>query len=326
MVIKVIHDDASLVSGLSAIPGGVAVLCGGPGGEREVSLASGELTHRALERVGLPNRLVAVPEEGAVEFLRNLECGLAVMMFHGEFGEGGEVQEILEGRGIPFTGSDSASCRLSIDKNATKEKMRAAGVPTPRWALVTEVGSAARAVADAGLRYPLFVKPNFGGSSVFVSRVEEPDELEPAVSLALSSDRLALVEEMVRGRELTVGWLEGRALPIIQMSADGVFYDYHAKYKSDATRYTCPAILEPAVEDAITGHALTVAEIVGARDVARVDVMLGMEGPMFLELNALPGFTAHSLLPMAAAAAGIPIGRLCLSLAAMAARRAGVIR
>lgn len=326
MTTSVSNSDASLVSRLAAIPGGVAVLCGGPGGEREVSLASGENAHKALERAGLPNRLVIAPEDGAAEYLSNLECGLAVMMFHGEFGEGGVVQEILERRGIPFSGSDSTSCRLSIDKNATKKKMVAAGVPTPRWALIVSVESAARAVEEAGLGYPLFVKPNFGGSSVFVSKVETPDALEAAVALALSSDRLALVEEMVHGRELTIGWLEGRTLPVIEMNADGVFYDYRAKYQSDATRYTCPALLELEVEKAIHRYACVVAEIVGARDVARVDVMLGPDGPKFLELNALPGFTSHSLLPLAAATAGIPVERLCLTLAAMAAGRAGVTR
>ena len=303
------------------LPGGIAVLCGGPGGEREVSLASGETAHRALLDAGVENRLVIVPADDPDGFLAGLECGVAIMMLHGEFGEDGRAQEILEKRGIPFTGSDSAACRLSMDKNAVKKLMVAAGVPTPRWAVAASATEAVASVGSAGLEYPLFVKPNFGGSSVGVSRVGAADELSAAVSATLATGPLALIEEMVIGRELTVGWLDGAVLPAIELEADGVFYDYHAKYKSEKTRYLCPAVLEADVAAAIAGHARTLVGLVGARDLARIDIMLGAAGPMVLELNALPGFTSHSLFPLAAGRAGIPVGELCLSLAAMAAGR-----
>lgn len=309
---------------LNAFPGGVAVLCGGPGGEREVSLASGDNACRGLERAGVACRKVVVPEERPEAFLEELECGLAVMMLHGRFGEDGTAQAILERRGVPFSGSSSASCRLSMDKNATKEGMLLHGVPTPRWTVTDSARKAVSAAREADLRYPLFVKPNDGGSSVGVGRVDRHEDLERVAASALAVDPLVVIEEMVEGRELTAGWLAGELLPIIELSADGVFYDYHAKYESEKTRYTCPARLDEDVERAIRRHCRTVIEFVGARDIARVDLMLGRDGPKVLELNALPGFTSHSLVPMAAKAAGIRFEQLCVSLVGMAAGRAGV--
>jgi D-alanine-D-alanine ligase len=202
--------------------------------------------------------------------------------------------------------------------------MRNAGIPTPSWVAATSPDAAASAVAEAGLRYPLFVKPNSGGSSVGVSRVETGERLRDAVAKALENDRQALIEEMVRGRELTAGWLDGRLLPLIEMNAQAEFYDYQAKYLSDATRYACPAEVDADMAAIIGRHVLGAVDAVGARDLARVDVMLGPDGPMFLELNALPGFTSHSLLPMAAAADGMPLESLCVKLADMAASRAGL--
>ncbi len=300
----------------------IAVLCGGPGGEREVSLASGEQVHGALVGAGFGTaRLVIVPERDPEAFLRALDCSLAVMMLHGDFGEDGAAQEILEERGIPFTGSGSAACRLSIDKTATKEVMRRIGVPTPKSLLLPSAGGAAAAVAGAGLAFPVFVKPNAKGSSVGASRVEDGSALPAAVAAALDAGGSALVEELVAGRELTQGWLDGRLLPIIELGAEGAFYDYHAKYKSEKTRYVCPAEIPAEAAALIAGHAERLLAALGMRDLARVDVMLGAEGPMFLEVNALPGFTSHSLLPMAAAAAGVGMKDLCASLVEMAAER-----
>lgn len=303
----------------------VAVLCGGPGGEREVSLASGENVHKALVEAGLDNRLAIAPESDPAAFVRNLECDLAVMMFHGEFGEDGTAQAILEERRIPFTGSDSRACALAMDKSAVKNLCLAHGVPTARWAVCDDPGRAESYCRARNLKFPLFVKPNFGGSSVGASRIDGPGDVEAAVAKALAVGPLALIEEMVIGRELTVGWLDGRILPAIELRAAGEFYDYEAKYLSEATRYVCPADVPGEIADAIGRHTAAMAEFVGARDLARVDFMLGEDGPKALELNALPGFTAHSLVPMAAAAAGTPLPDLCLSLVGMAARRAGIV-
>ncbi|MCL2000515.1 MAG: D-alanine--D-alanine ligase [Planctomycetes bacterium] len=309
---------------LNAARAGVVVLCGGPGNEREVSLVSGENVHQALNRAGLENELVRVPEDNPQQVLENLICRVAVMMFHGEFGEDGTAQSILERRGITFTGSDSQACSLAMDKNATKELFVKYGIPTARWALGDTPAGLAAAVRKAGLSYPLFAKPNHGGSSVGVSRVNRPEELEQAANGILTMDHLVLAEEMVVGRELTVGWLDGRVLPIIELLADGDFYDYQAKYHSDATRYICPADLAPELTQSIQRYTARIVEIIGSRDLARVDMMFGPDGPRFLEINSLPGFTSHSLVPMAAGAIGISMEKLCLSLVGMAASRIGI--
>lgn len=303
------------------LPGDVAVLCGGPGAEREVSLASGSEVHAALGRAGLEARLVTVPEKNPEDFLETLDCGLAVMMLHGEFGEDGGAQEILERRGLAYTGSGPEACRLAMDKAAVKALMRDAGVPTPRWALVRSAAEAEAGVRTAGLLYPLFVKPNSRGSSVGVTRVDSPASLAGAVERALACGCDALIEEMAAGREMTVGWLDGRVLPVIEMEAAGGFYDYHSKYESGETRYHCPADLSEELAEEIRVHTEEIVRIVGARDLARVDFILTESGPRFLELNALPGFTSHSLVPLAASRIGLPMERLCLSLVAMAAER-----
>lgn len=303
----------------------VAVLCGGPGGEREVSLASGDNVHQALLRAGLDNRLVVVPEERPEDCFEALDCRVAVMMLHGEFGEDGKAQTILEKRGIAYTGSDARACALSMDKDASKKLFVEQGIPTARWAVTDDAVTARDAVRGAGLSYPLFVKPNDRGSSVGVGKVESPDDLTAMVAETLKQSGLAIMEEMIEGRELTVGWLNGAILPAVELIADGVFYDYRAKYLSDDTRYICPADLAPSMAGEIADHARAVADCLAVRDLARIDIMLGENGPQVLEANALPGFTSHSLLPMAAKAAGMGMEQLCLELVAMAARRAGIV-
>lgn len=306
------------------VEGEIVVLCGGPGGEREVSLASGGEVHAALTRAGMACRLVDVPENNPTDFLERLDCGLAVMMLHGEFGEDGTAQEILERRGIPYSGSGPDACRLAMNKVAVKEWMLSAGVPTAKWALTDSAAAAAEQVKAAGLTYPLFVKPNNGGSSVGASRADNPEALTDAVALALAchgSDGTVLVEELINGREMTAGWVGGQLLPFIEMKAQNKFYDYDAKYKSDATIYHCPAAVEGKTLLEARRHVLAIVEHIGARDLARVDFILSDRGPMFLELNALPGFTSHSLVPLAARTAGISMEQLCVSLVAMAAAR-----
>lgn len=305
-----------------ALPDDIAVLCGGPGAEREVSLASGREVHAALTGAGLENRLLIVPEKNADDFLERLDCGLAVMMLHGRFGEGGTAQRILERRGIAYSGSAPEACRLSMDKAAAKTLLREAGCPTPDWAVADSAEAAEEAVRAAGLRYPLFVKPNFGGSSVGVSRVDSPLALKAAVSMALACGGPAVIEELVLGREMTAGWLDGRLLPLVEIETDRLFYDYHSKYESESTRYHCPADVEGAMRARVEEVVSKAVELMGARDLAAVDFILTEDGPMLLELNSLPGFTGRSLLPMAASSAGIGKERLSLSLAAMAAERA----
>ena len=303
----------------------VAVLCGGPGGEREVSLASGGNVHQALLRAGLDNEMIVVPQDDPEGFLERVDCGLAVMMLHGEFGEDGTAQAILERRGIAYTGSGPEACALAMDKDRAKRVFVKQGIPTPKWVVAEKARQAISMVERAGLRYPLFAKPNDGGSSVGTHKVLDASSLESAAEQVVADGDAVLIEEMVVGRELTIGWLEGRTLPVIELQADGDFYDYRAKYISEETRYVCPAPLAEGLAREIADYASRTAECLGVRDLSRIDVMLGPDGPKVLELNALPGFTLHSLLPMAAGVAGIGLEELCVELAAMAARRAGII-
>ncbi len=303
---------------------GIVVLAGGPGGEREVSLASGETIHSALKRAGVDNRLVIIPAEEPEEFLEGLDCCLAVVMLHGRFGEDGGAQAILERRGIPFTGSGSDACRLMMDKNATLEIYRRAGLPVAPWILSDNPDTAAVLVQAVGFSYPLFVKPNYGGSSVGAGRVDRPEDLREAVVRSIGADDVAMIQECIVGRELTAAWLDGRGvLPIIEMAAASGFYDYNAKYLADDTRYVCPADLPEDLAESLREQVRVAAELVDARDVVRIDFMLTADGPVYLEANAIPGCTGHSLLPMAARAAGIPIEELAVMLATMAMERGG---
>lgn len=302
-----------------------AVLCGGPGVEREVSLNSGASVHAALTAIGFNAEKAIVPETGYDGYLESLDCQVAVMMLHGEFGEDGRPQRLLEKRGIPFTGPTAASCEIAIDKHRTKELLRRNNVPTADWIVVSDSKGVHEKMAAAGIALPVVVKPNSRGSSVGVAIVREPDDLVPAVAATLTVDTVAMIEAFLPGRELTIGWLDGNLLPIIELSPDGIFYDYNAKYISDKTRYLCPAPL--AAEETATVNAIAekVLEIVVVRDLSRVDIILGPSGPTVLELNTSPGFTSHSLVPLAARTAGIDMEQLCSKLVEMAARRGGLI-
>jgi len=299
----------------------VAVLCGGPGAEREVSLQSGANVHAALLAEGFRARKIELPADGAPDALRESRMDAAVLMLHGEFGEDGDAQDILQGMGIPFTGSDGETCRVAIDKNATKERMRQAGIPTPRWIVARSEDEGVRLWRASGIGLPVVVKPNSRGSSVGTTVVRAEEEMAPAFALALRFDDRALAEAYVAGREATVGWLDGVALPVIELAADGEFYDYRAKYVSDKTRYLCPAPFSGEETRELQRLAARVCEILSVRDLARADIMVGADGPQVLEVNTAPGFTSHSLLPKAAAAAGISFGRLCARLVEMAWRR-----
>lgn len=302
-----------------------AVLCGGPGVEREVSLNSGESVYAALAGAGFDVEKAVVPEAGFEAFLNDLDCQVAVMMLHGEFGEDGRPQALLEKRGIPFTGPDAAACRIAIDKDMSKQLFRQHSVPTADWVVVESVAEAGAKMAEAGLAAPVVVKPNSLGSSVGVAIVRAPEDLEPAVTKALAVDPRVMIEPFMPGRELTIGWLDGNLLPIIELVPDGTFYDYNAKYISDKTEYRCPAELDPGDEAASRSAAENVLKIVSARDLSRVDIILGPSGPMVLEVNTSPGFTSHSLVPLAARRAGIAMEDLCARLVEMAARRGGLL-
>jgi D-alanine-D-alanine ligase len=227
---------------------------------------------------------------------------------HGTYGEDGTVQRQLEKLGVLYTGCDSEASRIAFDKVLTKQKCIAAGVPTAKFVVV----NSEKAPLPKDLRLPLVVKPVRQGSSVGLQFVECAEDWQDALARALKFDSEVLVEEKINGRETTVGILDGEALPIVEVRPKVGSYDYKNKYTSGATEYFCPAEFDAATTKRIQDAALGAFHAVGGRDYARVDVMVRADGsPVVLEVNTQPGMTETSLLPKAAAAAGISYEGLC---------------
>jgi D-alanine-D-alanine ligase len=294
--------------------GKVAVLMGGPSAERAISLMSGNGVLGALRERGVDAHPFDPAERDLWE-LRRDGYQRAFIALHGRYGEDGTVQGALETLGIAYTGSGVMASALAMDKWRTKLVWIASGIPTPRYRVVDEKTDAMRLVAELGL--PLIVKPAREGSTIGITKVSTVDggEVAAAIGEAAKHDRLVLAEEFVEGRELTASILGERALPLIRIEAPGGNYDYEHKYFSDETKYHCPAGLPDALEQAIRRQALEAFAILGAAGWGRLDLILRRDGSWsFLELNTSPGMTGHSLVPMAARAAGIAFPDLCVEI------------
>jgi D-alanine-D-alanine ligase len=294
--------------------GRVAVLMGGPSAEREVSFMSGNAVLAALRERGVDAHPFDPSERDLWELKRD---GTARVFnaLHGRFGEDGTVQGALETLGIPYTGSGVMASALAMDKWRTKLVWIASGIPTPRFRVVDAATDPMALVAALGL--PLIVKPAREGSTIGISKVTGVDhgEVGLAIAEAAKHDALVLAEEFVAGAELTASIVGGRALPLIRIVAPQGNYDYHSKYFSDDTRYHCPAGLPDAVEQAIRAQSLEAFRLLGARVWGRLDLILRDDGSWsFLELNTSPGMTGHSLVPMAARAAGVDFPDLCVEI------------
>lgn len=287
----------------------VTVLAGGPSAERDVSLASGAAVADALRRRGHHVVLADVSPDDLSAL--DHDCNVVFPALHGTFGEDGQLQRILEARGIPFVGSGARASAAAMDKVATKRLAISLDVPTPPFQVLHEPDSAAWS-------RPVVVKPVDQGSSVLTSVVRQPADLAPAVHAVCERYGRALVEWLVPGDELTVGILGHAPLPPICIRPRREFYDYQAKYADDATEYQfdshAPALLREAQR-----LSLRVFDGLGCRHLARVDWMVDEQRKLWLlEVNTLPGFTSHSLLPKAAARAGIPFDELCHRLVLLA--------
>lgn len=286
----------------------VVVLAGGPGSERSVSLVSGKAVADAIQGLCQSVELLDVTDGS---FALPAGTDLVFNLIHGTFGEDGELQQILESRGVPYTGAGKASSRLAFDKILSKERFLARGVKTP----VYEVVPARPGACDAW-SVPCVVKPPREGSSVGVHLVEQREALNAALEDVAKFGKEALVEQMIRGKELTVGILRDEALPVIHIQPRSGFYDINNKYPwmnaKGGTDYFCPADLPADVTLAVQTEALKAHRSLGVEIYSRVDVLLDAENrPFVLEVNTIPGMTASSLLPKAAAAVGIPFPELC---------------
>lgn len=287
----------------------IAVLMGGPGSEREVSLASGRAVLQALQGAG--KNAVGVEVTGR-EIVLPAGTVMAFNVIHGTFGEDGELQEKLEALGVPYTGAGVASSRLAFDKCASKERFIAAGVPTPRSETVDVTAGLKLPIMSA----PLVVKPPCEGSSVGVHIVMDSSGIEAAMRDAARYGSQVLVEQFIAGKELTVGILADEALPVIQIAPRGGFYDMNNKYPwmggGGGTDYHCPADLDEETTRRVQEAALAAHRALGVEVYSRVDVLLDSTGAAYvLEVNTIPGMTESSLLPKAAAAAGYDFARLC---------------
>jgi D-alanine-D-alanine ligase len=295
----------------------VAVLKGGRSLERQVSLRSGARVEDALISIG--HEVVPI-DVGAdlVAHLANEAPEVAFIALHGPGGEDGTVQELLEILAIPYTGPGVAGCMRCMDKVVSKQEMRSAGVPTPDWVAFNatafrELGAAdALEEIEARLGFPLVVKPAAQGSSLGVRFAAERDQVPEALVAAFSYDDRVLLERHVEGRELAISLLDGEALPVVEAvpTAEDRF-NYEARYEIGRTRYVCPAELDPGDTEAAQEAARRTYEVLGCAGFVRVDVMLAETGPAVLEVNAVPGLTDTSLLPMAAEAAGISFEEFC---------------
>lgn len=294
--------------------GKVAVLLGGRSGEREVSLKSGGAVLAALLRSGVD----AHAFDPADQPLHDLEGYDRVFIaLHGRYGEDGTIQGALELMQIPYTGSGVMASSVGMDKWRTKLLWRAAGIATPNFALVTAETDFAAIERQLGL--PLFVKPANEGSSIGISKVKASGKLREAYEIAAKSDPLVIAEQFIGGGEYTVGILGDKVLPVVRIVPANEFYDYEAKYLRDDTQYLCPCGLSAAKEVQIQAEALQAFRTIGGRGWGRVDFLMDEAGRhYFLEVNTSPGMTDHSLVPMAAKAAGMDFDQLVIQILEMA--------
>ena len=288
--------------------GKVAVLLGGRSGEREVSLKSGGAVLAALQRSGVDAHAFDTAEKPLHE-LEGFDC--VFIALHGRYGEDGTIQGVLELMNIPYTGSGVMASSVGMDKWRTKLLWRATGIVTPGFELVD--GNSDFAAIEKKLGLPLFVKPANEGSSIGISKVKQAGALRAAYELAAKADPLVIAESFIGGGEYTVGILGDMALPIIRIVPANEFYDYEAKYLRDDTQYLCPCGLSAEKEAQIRAEALAAFRVVGGNGWGRVDFLMDEAGKhYFLEVNTSPGMTDHSLVPMAAKAAGISFDELVL--------------
>ncbi|NEZ04753.1 D-alanine--D-alanine ligase [Wenzhouxiangella sp. XN201] len=288
--------------------GQVALVIGGDSGEREVSLRGGRAIAAALEKLGVQHSVV----DGPRRLLEQVATGHYDRVFnllHGRGGEDGTLQGALRIYGVPITGSGVLASALSMDKLQSKRIWTACDLPTPPWAVAHRVDDAEAIVEH--MAPPMFVKPAREGSSLGMSRVTGADQLRPALEKALAHDETVLVERMIRGREYTAAILGERVLPLIRLETPREFYDYEAKYESGDTHYLCPCGLDEASEASLAELCMHAFRVLGTSGWGRVDLMVDEDDkPWLLEVNTTPGMTDHSLMPMAAQAAGIDFEEL----------------
>lgn len=294
--------------------GRVAVLFGGKSAEREVSLKSGNAVLSALQAAGVDAFGIDVGDD-FLQRLASEKIDRAFIVLHGRGGEDGSMQGLLECAGIPYTGSGILASALAMDKLRTKQVWHSLGLPTPRHAVLTSQADCEAAASELG--FPLIVKPAHEGSSIGMAKVESVEALIAAWQDAARYDSQVLVEQWIAGPEYTVAVLRGEVLPPIGLGTPHTFYDYDAKYLANDTQYRIPCGLSPEKEAELKELTARACEAVGTQGWGRADVMQDASGQFWLlEVNTVPGMTDHSLVPMAARAAGLDFQQLVLAILA----------
>ncbi|HQV79942.1 MAG: D-alanine--D-alanine ligase [Agitococcus sp.] len=292
--------------------GRVAVLFGGTSAEREISLISGQAVLSALQTAGV-NAEAFDPAERNIADIKTYDRAFIVL--HGRGGEDGTMQGALELLNIPYTGSGVLASALGMDKTRTKMLWLGCGLPTPSYARLTKDTNFEQVITDLGL--PLMVKPAREGSSIGMRKVEVAQDLEPAYAFAAQYDSEIIAEKWVTGKEYTIVILGDKALPVIRLQPHQShgFYDFDAKYNATDTQYLCPCGLDVDDEQRLQALAVKAFEMVGAKGWGRIDAMQDQEGNFWLlEVNTVPGMTDHSLVPMAARAAGLSFQELVVNI------------
>ena len=290
--------------------GKVAVLMGGDSNERAVSLLSGEAVLHALKRLGI-NAEAFDPLSRDINEIQSYNR--AFIALHGRGGEDGSMQAFLKSKNIAYTGSDSLSSAIGMDKLKTKLLWRSLNISTPDFLQVTEKTSYEEIMSAIGV--PFFIKPSNEGSSIGIDKIKNEKQYQDAFLKTSKIDANVIVEKFVDGEEFTVAIVNDKTLPVIKIKPSNEFYDYQAKYIKDDTQYICPSGIEKQKEVSISKEALQAFKIIGCSSWGRVDFMMDKQGRhYFIEVNTSPGMTSHSLVPMAAKEAGINFDQLVLEI------------
>lgn len=302
--------------------GKVGILMGGPSSEREISLKSGHAVVDALTKLGLDVVSIDITTDNAKDCAylissHNIDC--AFLALHGRFGEDGQIQSILDDLGLPYTGSGARASQLAMDKIASRKIFQSSGLTVPECKILEKISYVPEWQDGDSLVFPLVVKPATHGSSIGLTIVDSKDSLQAALDLAFSYDDRIIVEDYISGREITVGVLDEKPLPVIEIVPKKRFFDFEAKYKTGMTDYVVPAQLDEAIARSAQDVALAAHRSLGCSGCSRTDIILnGKNTPFVLEVNTIPGLTATSLLPKAAKVVGIDFGQLCLKLVSLA--------
>lgn len=304
--------------------GKIGVLMGGSSTEREISLKSGMTVYRSLKSEGLDASPIDIETDeptANTKKIKTQKIDVAFIALHGRFGEDGGIQQILEKLSIPYTGSGVMASKLALDKVASRHIFQVYGLTVPRYKVVHRLSFNKDYISRDNLRLPLVIKPATHGSSIGLSIIERKEDLNRAIELAFGFDERIIIEEYVKGREITGGILEEISLPVIEIIPKNRFFDYEAKYKPGVTRYVVPADLNGRIANKAKQAALSAHRCLGCFGFSRVDMILKDSSPFILEVNTIPGLTETSLLPKAAGAIGLSFSQLCIRLLRLAYKR-----